>query len=292
MDTVSAMSGFSVIIVAYHSGPVLADSVQRALSQPEVTELFVIDNSAGADPSILSLRQHPDSRIAVLDPQRNLGFGAACNLGAHHSRGDYLLFLNPDVLLPAGIGAELLQRARAQPDLGALGVAMADPEGRVDPASARRDPTPARALATLLRLDRLAGVEGVAVRGLQAGIHAVDAISGALMLMPRAAFEAVGGFDTRYFLHAEDLDLCRRLRNAGYPVMVDLGLRATHLKGTSSRREPLRVLEWKHQSLRRYFLTHDAPRLRPWQRQTVLAAERLRYGLVRSLARLRTRDVR
>ncbi len=286
------MSSLSVIIVAYHSGPVLAEAVSRALAQAQVDRLLVVDNSAGADASLAPLREHPDPRVRVLDPGCNLGFGTACNLAAAQCRSPHLLFLNPDVLLPVGLTAALLQRAQMQARLGALGVAMAFPDGRVDPASARRDPTPARALVTLLRLDRLGLADGVALRGLRAGLTTVDAISGALMLIPRVAFEAVGGFDTRYFLHAEDLDLCRRLRNAGYPVMVDLGLRATHLKGTSSRREPLRVLEWKHQSLRRYFLTHDAPRLRPWQRQTVLAAERLRYGLVRSLARLRTRDVR
>lgn len=277
----------SLIIVAYHSGPVLGEAVTRALAAPAVAELIVVDNSAGADASLASLRASTDPRLRVLDPGCNLGFGAACNLAAAGASGEWLLFLNPDVLLPEGLVDALLERARSRSRLGALGVALADPHGRVDPASARRDPTPARALATLLRLDRLGLAQGVAMRDLPAEPAPVDAISGALMLLPRAAFEAVSGFDAGYFLHAEDLDLCRRLRVAGYEVCVDLGLRAVHLKGTSSRRQPLRVLAWKHQSLRRYFLTHDAPRLPSWQRNVVLLAETLRYGLVRSLARLR-----
>jgi GT2 family glycosyltransferase len=282
----------SLIIVAYHSGPILAEAIARALAAPTVTELIVVDNSAGADPALAPLRGSSDPRLRLLDPGRNLGFGAACNLGADASRGDWLLFLNPDVLLPDGLITALLQRAAARPRLGALGVALADPQGRVDPASARRDPTPARALATLLRLDRLGLAEGVSWRGLPSVPTPVEAISGALMLLPRKAFAAVGGFDTGYFLHAEDLDLCRRLRAAGFEVVVDLGLCATHLKGTSSRRQPLKVLDWKHQSLRRYFLTHDAPRMAPWQRRAVLLAESLRYRLLRGLARLRgVRDV-
>lgn len=281
------MSGLSVIIVAYHSGPVLAESVRRVLAQPEVRELHLVDNSAGADASLEPLRHQPDPRLKLHDPGRNLGFGAACNRAAREARQDLLLFLNPDVLMPEGLTAALLRRARAMPQLGALGVALADPAGRVDPASARRDPTPARAMATLLRLDRVGLAEGVAVRGLGAGLASVDAISGALMLIPKAAFQAVGGFDEGYFLHAEDLDLCRRLRRSGLEVAVDFSLRATHLKGTSSRREPLKVLEWKHQSLQRYFLTHDAPRLQPWQRHGVLAAEGLRFRLACAMARLR-----
>lgn len=282
----------SLIIVSYHSGPVLAEAIARALESPAVTELIVVDNSAGADPALEPLRGSADRRLRLIDAGRNLGFGAACNLGAGASQGDWLLFLNPDVLLPDGLIAALLRRVALRPKLGAFGVALADLQGRVDPASARRDPTPARALATLLRLDRLGLTEGVAIRGLPPEPTPVEAISGALMLIPRAAFESVRGFDTGYFLHAEDLDLCRRLRNAGFEVVVDLGLCATHLKGTSSRRQPLKVLDWKHQSLRRYFLTHDAPRLAPWQRRAVLLAESLRYRMVRGLARLRgARDV-
>lgn len=276
-----------VVIVAYHSGPVLADAVARVLAEPDVGELRIVDNSAGADAALDPLRQHLDPRLRVLDPGSNIGFGAACNLGAAESYAPLLLFLNPDVLLPTGLTATLLARADAIPTLGALGVALADPQGRVDSASARRDPTPRRALASLLRLDRLGVFEGVAIRGLPAGPRPVDAISGALMLIPRPAFTAVGGFDTGYFLHAEDLDLCRRLRAAGFGIRVDMGLHATHLKGTSSRRQPLKVLEWKHHSLQRYFLTHDAPGLRPWQRKLVLAAEDLRYRLSAGLARLR-----
>lgn len=277
----------SVIIVAYHSGPVLGQAIARALAAPQVAELIVVDNSAGADATLAPLRSATDPRLQLLDPGGNVGFGAACNLGAAASHGQMLLFLNPDVLLPEGLIEALLARAVAWPRLGALGVALADPQGRVDPASARRDPTPSRALATLFRLDRLGVLEGIALRDLPAGPVPVDAISGALMLMPREAFEAVNGFDTGYFLHAEDLDLCRRLRGAGFGVRVDVGLVATHLKGTSSRRQPLKVLDWKHQSLRRYFLNHDAPRLAPWQRRIVLLAEFLRYQLVRGLARLR-----
>lgn len=277
----------SVILVAFHSGPVLTEAIAQVLAAPEVSEVLLVDNSGGADPTLAPLRASADPRLRLLDPGRNLGFGAACNLAAAEARGDWLLLLNPDVLLPPGLIGMLLQRAAARPRLGALGVALADPQGRVDPASARRDPTPSRALATLLRLDRLGLAEGVAWRGLPPVPTPVDAISGALMLLPRRTYAAVGGFDSGYFLHAEDLDLCRRLRQAGHEVVVDLGLGATHLKGTSSRRQPLRVLDWKHQSLRRYFLIHDAPRLAPWQRHVVLLAESLRHRLVRGLARLR-----
>src|SRR5690606_10172299 len=91
-------------------------------------------------------------------------------------------------------------------------------------------------------------------------LQPVDAVSGALMLLPRALFERVGGFDAWYRLHAEDLDLCRRVREAGAIVAVANDIRVLHLRGVSSRARPLFV-EWhKHRGLWRYFTKFEAPR--------------------------------
>jgi GT2 family glycosyltransferase len=92
------------------------------------------------------------------------------------------------------------------------------------------------------------------------GPSRVDAVSGALMLVPRAVFEQLGGFDQGYALHAEDLDLCRRVRDAGYEAVVAEGVRVTHFKGGSSRRAPLRVAWHKHRGLWRYYQKFDAAR--------------------------------
>ncbi len=94
----------------------------------------------------------------------------------------------------------------------------------------------------------------------------VDAVSGALMLMPLGLFVRLGGFDEGYRLHAEDLDLCRRVRVAGYEVVVANDLRVTHVRGVSSRRRPLWV-EWqKHRGLWRYFSKFESDETPPWQR--------------------------
>ena len=89
-------------------------------------------------------------------------------------------------------------------------------------------------------------------------LQRVDAISGALMLLPRGLFERIGGFDEGYRLHAEDLDLCRRVREAGGVVAIANDLRVTHVRGVSSRSRPFFV-EWhKHRGLWRYFQRFEA----------------------------------
>jgi GT2 family glycosyltransferase len=100
------------------------------------------------------------------------------------------------------------------------------------------------------------GVAGNDAQSLQQ----VDAVSGALLLLPRILFDRIGGFDEAYRLHAEDLDLCRRVRMTGAAVVVANDVRVLHLRGVSSRSRPLFV-EWhKHRGLWRYFRKFEAPR--------------------------------
>ena len=108
-------------------------------------------------------------------------------------------------------------------------------------------------------------------------LQPVDAVSGALMLLPRSLFERIGGFDEGYRLHAEDLDLCRRARQAGALVAVANDVQVVHLRGVSSRSRPLFV-EWhKHRGLWRYFRRFDAART-PWHaRAAVWCATWLRF---------------
>ena len=88
-------------------------------------------------------------------------------------------------------------------------------------------------------------------------------------MLPRTAFERVGGFDEGYFLHAEDLDLCRRVRDAGLRVAIDARVRVAHAQGGSSRSRPLFVARHKHRGLWRYFTKFDPAARNPLLRVLV-----------------------
>jgi GT2 family glycosyltransferase len=119
---------------------------------------------------------------------------------------------------------------------------------------------------------------GVAIDEVNA-LQPVEAVSGALMLVSRALFEALGGFDTGYRLHAEDLDLCRRAREAGALVAVANDVRVVHIRGVSSRSRPLFV-EWhKHRGLWRYFRKFESGRRGVPVRAGVFALIWLRFPL-------------
>ena len=255
----------SVIVVAADSGPELRECVRLILACTLPLELILVDNDSrdGVPPAIARAHQH-DERLRVIYSYRNLGFGAAVNLGAKQARGRSLLILNPDCLPGEDDLRKLLALQAAHPKAGLIGAVVCDADGRPDPASWRRDPLLRRSLNTLL------GRPGETVevgQEIPAEVIEAEAISGALMLMTREMFERLGGFDEKYFLHCEDLDLCRRVRDIGYQVLLAGNVRVAHGRGSSSRHRPIFVSRHKHRGMWRWFRRHD-----PAARNPLLAA--------------------
>lgn len=248
----------SIIIVTADSGTATRECVARALASDAPVEVILVDNgSEDGQPEAIARARSEDERLHVLYNRANLGFGAAVNLGAASAKGDYLLVLNPDCLLEPDTVRRLRDVLIEHVHAGLVGALICDEDGQVDPASRRRDPTMRRALATL-RGTEGEMVEGVHVPGpMPEGVSEEEAVSGALMMLRRRAFEHIGGFDTGYFLHCEDLDLCRRLRDAGYEVLLDGEVRVLHAGGSSSRHRPVFVSRHKHAGMWRWFRKFD-----------------------------------
>jgi N-acetylglucosaminyl-diphospho-decaprenol L-rhamnosyltransferase len=267
----------SVIVVAADSGPLLLACVESILAgnPGDPLELLLVDN-ASVDGVVAQVEatHRADARLRILRNASNIGFGPACNHGATHARGDVFILLNPDCLVPGDFVARARAALSSDARIGVLGVQVTDAHGRAARGNRRRDPTLRRAVATLTGLARLEarwpawqGVEMPPANG--SGIETVEAVSGACMILPRAAFERVGGFDEGYFLHAEDLDLCRRARDAGWRVAIDPGSQVVHAQGSSSRARPLFVARHKHRGMWRYFRKFDPAARNPLLRGLV-----------------------
>lgn len=239
--------------VVVHYGPwSTTERTLASLSGQRIAEVLVVDN--GALPPPLSLGS---ARVSLLSPGRNLGYGAACNLGARSSSGDFLLFLNNDVELSTGAADLLGGVLESDPSIAAAAPRLFRPDGR-PLRSIGRAPTPRRVLFENLFLPRL--LPGIPFfHGHHTALvphgrsRDVETVLGAAVLVRRSAFERVGGFDEGYFFYAEESDLFERLRRGGWRVRFEPAARAVHRGGVASRSLDRDQLDrWLHEGLRRY----------------------------------------
>jgi len=245
----------AVIIVSYQSASTLDACLTRLRAADEVAEIRVVDNNSD-DGTLEIVQRHAtaDLRVRFIANPDNPGFAAANNQGVADSQAPWLAFINPDLMVEAGTLAQLRARGEALGDC-VLGVEQVDEQGQPDAAVRRRDPD----FGAMLRHPGQGAKLAIPADPTQV-LQRVPALSGALLLMPRALFDRIGGWDAGYRLHAEDLDLCRRAREAGAVVAIANDLRVVHVRGVSSRSRPFFV-EWhKHRGLWRYFRRFEAPR--------------------------------
>jgi N-acetylglucosaminyl-diphospho-decaprenol L-rhamnosyltransferase len=272
----------SVIIVAADSGDGLVDCIASVLASTAPVETIVSDN-ASSDGSIekVAARWPNDAKVRIVHNGKNLGFGSGCNRGAQHASGDAILFLNPDCRLSPNDIATMREVLDADSTIRLIGASIESPNGIEEPASRRRDPILRRALMSMSGLSRWEvrwpALQGVDAPRSDVSLQDVDSVSGAVMLIPRAMFDRLSGFDEGYFLHCEDLDIGRRARDAGARVVCANDIRIAHGKGGSSRHRPLFVAWHKHRGMWRWFIKFDPAARNPLLRVVVWCGLWLRF---------------
>ncbi|MFN0038633.1 MAG: glycosyltransferase family 2 protein [Burkholderiales bacterium] len=182
--------------------------------------------------------------VQVIENTRPKGFGANHNAAFRHARGEFFCVLNPDIRLSSNPFPALLKEL-AMPRAGVVSPKILDPAGGTED-SARRFPTPwfiaRKLLGRTSKLDYPIGNSPLTP----------DWVAGMFMLFHKTVYAEVAGFDERYFLYYEDVDLCRRLRQHGYEIRLHPGASAVHDARRESRRS-LRHLRWHMASMLRYF---------------------------------------
>ena len=285
----------SIIIISADSGAGLRECVARALASSVPTEIILVDNASGDGiPRELAREYASDPRVRVMFNDANLGFGPAVNRGARLASADALLILNPDCMLEPNTIERLREIALSHPHAGVIGAVVCDANGEPDPASRRRDPLLRRSLMSLSGLAKREalgpGYAGINVPGpMPDEVIEAENVSGALMLVAREAFERLGGFDESYFLHCEDLDLCRRARDAGFKVLLAGNVRVLHGKGGSSRHRPVFVSRHKHRGMWRWFRKFDPAARNPFAYLAVWCGIWLHFALTAPLLAMRRR---
>ena len=249
--------------------------------------VIVVDNASGDGTPAMVRREFAD--VELIEQPRNSGFSVANNVGIAAGDAPSVLVLNPDTRITAGALDAMLAVLEARPEVGMAGPRLELDDGSFDHASRRSFPTPLSALGHFTGVGRREGASGslAAYRAPEVESGPVDAINGAFMLIRRNALDQVGGFDPRYWMYMEDLDLCYRFAEAGWTTWYEPSVTVIHVKaGTSGKRRSLRLNRAFHYGMFRFYRDHYAATRNPLTNAAVYAgiAGKLAISAVRSAA--------
>lgn len=263
----------SVVIVSFNSATTLRACLGSLRGQRTDMEVIVVDN-ASTDDSLAAAREFAEA--VVLAQRDNVGYAAANNAGIRAATGEFVLLLNPDCEVRPGALQALLDFADSHPDAGAIGAKLLNPDGTLQP-SGRAFPTLGRWWLETTGLYRLrtdnANLDPQRDYD-QSG--EVDEVSGACMLLRRAALAQVDLLDERFFLLWEDIDLCKRLRAAGWKVWYCAEAQVVHHFGVSRKPVSELVRRVSMQSAERYFRKHHGTFAYAFVKSTHVAKEAAR----------------
>ena len=245
-------SDVAAVVVNYNARDALVACVQ-SLRSDGVATIVVVDNDSRDGSAEALAGADPDARFVPTGA--NLGYGTAANRGVATVATPYVLVLNPDVEVEPGTVKSLVAALERDPGLAAVGPRVEQADGAVYPSGR---PFPNLVVAAghaflgyacpsnrFTRAYRMLDWDRTTFR------H-VDWVSGSCLLARRDAFEAVGGFDERYFMYAEDVDLCWRWGRAGWRVAYEPDARVVHAGAVSTNQAPYRMILEHHRSLWRF----------------------------------------
>ncbi len=251
-----------IVIVNWNTGDQLRDCLASIVAAARhsfaLSRVVVVDNGS-RDGSAKGLGDFP-LPLTLICNRKNRGFAAACNQGARESDADYLLFLNPDVrLYPNSLTRPLrFMEEPANARIGICGIQLVDESGRVD-RSCARFPTLGMFVGKMLGLTRwLPGVfpNHAMTEWDHEESRCVDQVIGAFFLIRRSLFERLSGFDERFFVYFEEVDLSYRAARAGWSSYYLTEARAVHRGGGSSEQVKAMRLCYSLQSRIRYGFKH------------------------------------
>lgn len=234
----------SIIIVNYNVKYFLEQclcSVQKAIAGFDA-EVIVVDN--GSEDGSIAYLQPMFPSIHFISNKKNIGFSRANNVGLSCAKGHYIVFLNPDTLIPENIFANCISFFETHACCGALGVRMIDGRGIFLPESKRSFPSPLVSFYKLTGLSSLFSISPHFNRYAlgyldEEQVHEVDVLAGAFMMVRKNVIEQTKGFDESFFMYGEDVDLSYRIQQLGYKNYYTGRQTIIHFKGESRKKGSL-----------------------------------------------------
>ena len=276
----------SIVIICWNDLKVIADCLRSIVERTHSTDFeIIVSDNGSTDGSIEFIRKNYP-QVQVIENGANLGFARGNNVGIRASKGEYVLILNPDTYVHEGTLDRWIEFARRNPGAGAFGCRVLNPDGSYQ-QSARPFPTVRGQLVAALYLRSLAYISDFFASDVYVGSkgeieRTIDWQSGCCVMVRGTLLKQLGGFDEQFFYHYEEVDLCRRVWNAGYSIVYTPEVSITHLGGQSVNRFPVRFELEKCRNRYRYFYKYYGKWGVQQCRRAILIGLRIRqagYGL-------------
>ena len=234
----------SVIIVSYNVKDYIKQcirSIYKSNLDNDLLEVIVIDNDS-YDGTVQDI-QSSFPNISIIENKTNKGFAKAVNVGIKQSNGDFICLLNPDVIIKDNTFSTLIEYLESNKNTGCIGPKVLNVDGTVQHSCKRSFPTPLNAIFRLFSIDKIFpkskifGKYNLTYLDVNK-IHKVDAISGAFMMFNKKIVTEIGLLDENFFMFAEDIDFCYRIKNKGYDIIYNPNAEIMHYKGESVKSAP------------------------------------------------------
>ena len=251
----------SIVIVSYNVESYLKQCI-NSIHESKINidcEIIIIDNHSFDNSCKMILENFPN--VKLISNDANLGFSKAANIGIKASKGDFVCVLNPDTLISENVFTILIKYLNENKKIGCIGPKILNADGTLQLACKRSFPTPLISfykligLSTLLPKSKIFGKYNLTYLDKES-IHSIDAISGSFMLFRKEVLLKIGLFDEDFFMYGEDLDICYRIKSAGYSIVYNPNASIIHYKGESTRNAPFNMIEVFYLALQKFFLKY------------------------------------
>lgn len=265
----------SIIIVNYNTFDLTRDTINSILDYdyPFTLEIIVTDNNS-SDDSLARLRDYfKDSNVRFIASGENNGFAAGNNLAIREASGRYILLLNSDTVVRENTLASIYSYMEEHPDVGAMGCRVLLESGELDKACKRSFPEPANAFSRLFHIKTKN--DNYNLDDLDdGGVYEIDCLTGAFMFIRGKALEEVGLLDETFFMYGEDIDLCYRIKQAGYKIVYYGKSEIVHYKGASSKKQKSKLIYEFYRAMYIYYKKHE------WNRHSIFLNVLVVIGIV------------
>lgn len=250
----------SVVIVNYQTFDLTKDTINSILSYsyPFDYEVIVVDNASGDD-SLSGLQDYFKDKVKFIASGENRGFAAGNNLALKNVESKYVLLLNSDTVVWENTLENVYDYMQANPDVGACGCRVRLENGELDKACKRTFPNVKNSFFRLFHIPNKSKDDNYNLTDLpDDGIYEIDCLTGAFMFIRNKALKQVGLLDETFFMYGEDIDLCYRIKHAGWKIIYYGESSITHLKGASSKKQKSKLLYEFYRAMYVYYKKHHA----------------------------------